>query len=283
MDDWVDVLKDLNAGTVGGVAGIIAGHPLDTVKVRLQTASGAARENASVLRALRQIAATEGLRGLFKGLLSPILSNAPINAVVFGVQGATARALRDATGREKLSPAQSLITGAAAGLVQTVFAAPSEHVKIQLQVSRSSASQSTIECGRQLLRAHGLRGLFRGWETCLLRDMPAFGIYFYAYEVSKDTLTRGQPENETDLHLLLAGGIAGSASWFVCQPIDVVKSCVQSQGFANERTAWQLARDHYRAEGAQYFLKGFGATMLRAFPVSAVTFLVYEKTMQFMS
>lgn len=281
MDDWVDVLKDLNAGTIGGVAGIIAGHPLDTVKVRLQTS--ATGENPSVLRALRQIVATEGPQGLFKGLLSPILSNAPINAVVFGVQGAVARALREASGREKLSPSQSLVTGAAAGLVQTVFAAPSEHVKIQQQVNRSNVGQSTIECGRQLLRAHGLRGLFRGWEACLLRDMPSFGIYFFAYEVSKETLTQGQPENETDLHLLLAGGVAGSASWFVCQPIDVVKSCVQSQGFVNERTAWQLARDHYRAEGAQYFLKGFGATMLRAFPVSAVTFLVYEKTMQFMS
>lgn len=280
--EWIDVLKDLNAGTVGGVAGIIAGHPLDTVKVRLQTADTLGK-SPSVLQTLRHITATEGPRGLFKGLLSPILSNAPINAVVFGVQGAAARAIKDASGCETLSPSQNFVTGAAAGLVQTVFAAPSEHVKIQLQVNKSSAKQSTIECGRQLYRAHGTKGLFRGWEVCLLRDMPAFGLYFFAYEVSKKVLTGGDPDKETDLHLLLAGGIAGSASWLVCQPLDVVKSCVQSQGFVNERTAWQLARDHYATEGAHYFLKGFGATMLRAFPVSAVTFLVYEKTMQFMS
>lgn len=280
--EWIDVLKDLNAGTVGGVAGIIAGHPLDTVKVRLQTAETA--RTPSVVQTLRHIIAAEGPQGLFKGLLSPILSNAPINAVVFGVQGVAARAIKDATNVEKLSPSQNFLTGAAAGLVQTVFAAPSEHVKIQLQVNQSrTKQQSTIECGKQLVRQHGMKGLFRGWEVCLLRDMPAFGLYFFTYEVSKKFLTKGDPDNETDMHLLLSGGIAGSASWLICQPLDVVKSCVQSQGFANERTAWQLTKAHYAAEGAHYFLKGFGATMLRAFPVSAVTFLVYEKTMLFMS
>uniref|UniRef100_K3W6I8 Mitochondrial carnitine/acylcarnitine carrier protein n=1 Tax=Globisporangium ultimum (strain ATCC 200006 / CBS 805.95 / DAOM BR144) TaxID=431595 RepID=K3W6I8_GLOUD len=280
--EWIDVLKDLNAGTVGGVAGIIAGHPLDTVKVRLQTADTV--RTPSVLHTLRHIVAAEGPQGLYKGLLSPILSNAPINAVVFGVQGVVARAIKDAKNVDKLSPTQSLLAGAAAGLVQTGIAAPSEHVKIQLQVNQGTTKQlSTIECGKQLLRQHGMKGLFRGWEVCLLRDMPAFGLYFFTYEVTKEWLTKGDPENETDMKLLLSGGIAGSASWLVTQPVDVVKSCVQSQTFVNERSAWQLTKAHYASEGAHYFLKGFGATMLRAFPVSAVTFLVYEKTMQFMS
>lgn len=280
--EWLDVLKDLNAGTVGGVAGIAAGHPLDTVKVRLQTLD-ASKPAAGVLSTLRQIVAAEGPLGLYKGLLSPILSNAPINAVVFGVQGVVSRGIKDATGQEILTPSQQFLSGAAAGVAQVVFAAPSEHVKIQMQANSARQHESSIECGKNMYRRHGLRGLFRGWQMCMARDVPAFGVYFFTYEVTKRWMTDGNPENESDMRLLLSGGIAGSISWLVSHPIDVVKSCVQSQGFSNQRTAWQLTQAHFATEGPQYFLKGFGATMLRAFPVSAVTFLVYEKTMQFMS
>jgi solute carrier family 25 (mitochondrial carnitine/acylcarnitine transporter), member 20/29 len=282
--DWIDVAKDLNAGTVGGVAGIVAGHPLDTVKVRLQTDTPALATRG-VFRTLRTIVVHEGPQGLYKGLLSPVLSNAPINAVVFGVQGFVARSIRAATGRDSLTAGQHLVAGASAGCVQTIFAAPSEHVKIQLQVDhgRAGAGESSIDCARRLYRTVGLRGLFRGWEMTLLRDMPAFGIYFYAYEVSKQYLTGGDAARETDTRLLLAGGIAGSTSWFFSQPMDVVKSCVQSQELHVAKSALALAHEKVRDEGAQFFLKGFGATMLRAFPVSAVTFLVYEKAMQWMS
>ncbi|TMW54925.1 hypothetical protein Poli38472_014914 [Pythium oligandrum] len=142
--EWIDVAKDLNAGTVGGVAGIITGHPLDTVKVRLQTEAG----THGVWRTMRTIAVQEGPQGLYKGLLSPVLSNAPINAVVFGVQGSITRYMRESSGRPELSPSQHLIAGAAAGAVQTVFAAPSEHVKIQLQVDHRRAGESSIDCAR---------------------------------------------------------------------------------------------------------------------------------------
>jgi solute carrier family 25 carnitine/acylcarnitine transporter 20/29 len=279
--EWLDVVKDLNAGTIGGVAGIVAGHPLDTVKVRLQTSDG---KSPGLVRTVRHIVRHEGAGGLYKGLLSPVLSNAPINAVVFGVQGSVARALKDAYGCERLGNLQNFLTGASAGLVQVVFASPSEHVKIQLQVDQHRAlEQSAIECGRRLYRQHGLKGIFRGWETCAMRDVPAFGIYFCTYEAMKGWMTGGDPDMETDMRLLLSGGVAGSMSWVFTQPIDVVKSCVQSQSFEAQRSAWELTKTHYAAEGVGYFTKGFGATMLRAFPVSAVTFLVYEKIMQFMS
>ncbi|KDO17215.1 hypothetical protein SPRG_17366, partial [Saprolegnia parasitica CBS 223.65] len=83
--EWLEIAKDLNAGTVGGVAGIVAGHPLDTIKVRLQTQCHTSSHGIS--SSIRAIAASEGFRGFYKGMLSPILSNAPINAVVFAVYG----------------------------------------------------------------------------------------------------------------------------------------------------------------------------------------------------
>ncbi|KAG7386582.1 hypothetical protein PHYPSEUDO_015490 [Phytophthora pseudosyringae] len=278
--EWLDIAKDLNAGTIGGVAGIVAGHPLDTVKVQLQTSREA---GAGVVRTLRRVTSSEGAAGLYRGLLSPILSNAPINAAVFGVQGQVVRRLQSRDDAP-LSSAQHFMAGSSAGLVQVVFAAPSEHVKIQLQTGAMGKEHSSLVAGRTILRRYGTQTLFKGWQVCLLRDVPAFGAYFCGYEATKRWLTDGQSENETDLKLMMAGGIAGMLSWVVSMPQDVVKSCVQSQSLEGKQmTVTQVARTRMQQEGPGFFFKGFSATMLRAFPVSAVTFLVYEKTMQFMS
>jgi len=35
--EWYRAFKDLSSGTFGGIAQVASGHPLDTIKVRLQT------------------------------------------------------------------------------------------------------------------------------------------------------------------------------------------------------------------------------------------------------
>ncbi|KAF0700797.1 Aste57867_8688 [Aphanomyces stellatus] len=279
--EWIEIVKDLNAGTVGGVAGIVAGHPLDTIKVKLQTQSHTNR--MGFLASCRQLAASEGVKGFYKGMLSPIISNAPINAVVFAVYGQMSRVLEGGNDGGKLTPGQQLIAGAAAGLFQVSFAAPAELVKITMQVNNYPSNYSSISCLRDILKAEGMRGIYRGTGLQIMRDVPAFGSYFYSYEVLKSTLTDGQPDNETTMNLLMAGGLAGSISWVCTQPIDVVKTLVQSQPAHGRLSTLDLMRHHYKLEGPRFLLKGFGATVLRAFPVSAVTFLVYERTMQYMN
>uniref|UniRef100_M4C670 Mitochondrial carrier protein n=1 Tax=Hyaloperonospora arabidopsidis (strain Emoy2) TaxID=559515 RepID=M4C670_HYAAE len=278
--EWLDIAKDLNAGTIGGVAGIITGHPLDTVKVQLQTSHDV---SAGVLRTLQRVVRSQGLVGLYRGLLSPILSNAPINAVVFGVQGQVVRGLQLQHDRP-LSSGEHFVAGSSAGLVQVLFAAPSEHVKIQVQTGAIGQHVSSLGAAKTIYQTYGMAKLFKGWQVCLLRDVPAFGAYFCGYEATKRALTEGKSCNETDVKLMVAGGMAGMLSWVVSMPQDVVKSCVQSQSLDGKQMGiTEMVRSRLQQEGPRFFFKGFSATMLRAFPVSAVTFLVYEKTMQYMS
>ncbi|OQR99750.1 mitochondrial carnitine/acylcarnitine carrier protein [Achlya hypogyna] len=275
--EWIDIAKDLCAGTVGGVAGIVAGHPLDTIKVRLQTQSHLTKRS-SILQTFRSIAAKEGVRGFYKGMLSPIISNAPINAVVFAIYGQASRAL---AGDDPLTPGQQYLAGALAGLAQVTFSAPAELVKIQMQVATRASSQSSMQCAARIVRKYGVfKGLYHGWQLTVLRDVPAFGSYFFTYEVAKDLLSGGKDASTTTL--LLAGGIAGSMSWVLTQPIDVLKTLAQSQRFEEHVSTRTLLKHHVRLEGWGFLTKGFGATVLRAFPVSAVTFLVYERMMEFM-
>ena len=73
-------------------------------------------------------------------------------------------------------------------------------------------------------------------------------------------------------------------TWASAYPLDVVMSRMQAQGaqtkFQDQRRGmvWHV-RDMYRKEGARAFFKGMAPCILRAFPVNAVIFLVYEQTM----
>ena len=61
----------------------MAGYPLDTVKVRIQTSPpGSFR---GTFDCLARVAGQEGVAGLYRGISSPLLGVAGINAVTFGV------------------------------------------------------------------------------------------------------------------------------------------------------------------------------------------------------
>ena len=68
---------------VSGAAGVLAGYPLDTVKVKIQTsAPGTYR---STFDCLGQLVARDGAKSLYKGMSSPLVGVAGINAITFGV------------------------------------------------------------------------------------------------------------------------------------------------------------------------------------------------------
>ena len=67
-----------------------------------------------------------------------------------------------------------------------------------------------------------------------LRDVPGWGIYFYSYEIFKK-LTYKLDTTRSNYSLkdfksrqfmldLFAGGLAGSFSWLIGYPIDIVKT-----------------------------------------------------------
>lgn len=70
-----------------------------------------------------------------------------------------------------------------------------------------------------------MRGIFRGLNITIAREIPAFGLYFASYEA----LTRREDPTQPigTFHMLMAGGWAGVASWLFTYPIDFLKSRLQ--------------------------------------------------------
>ena len=62
-----------------------------------------------------------------------------------------------------------------------------------------------VDCSKQILKTHGIKGLFRGWWATVFREAPAFGIYFFSYDYIK-TLLRGGDGKVSHGSMLFAGG-----------------------------------------------------------------------------
>jgi solute carrier family 25 carnitine/acylcarnitine transporter 20/29 len=103
---------------------------------------------------------------------------------------------------------------------------------------------------KRILKTEGLKGLFRGLNITILRDSSSYGFYFLSFEY----LRRKGKQNGIDNQIfvdLVCGGIAGSLSWFLIMPFDVVKSRIQS---TNKKIT---IRNEFKSVLSEFGYKGF--------------------------
>jgi len=86
MSDVIAVVKEMLAGGVGGACLVLVGHPLDTIKVKIQTMvvePGKAAPYNGALDCARKTIAREGPLGLYKGMLAPLTAVTPMYSLCF--------------------------------------------------------------------------------------------------------------------------------------------------------------------------------------------------------
>ena len=79
-------LKSFIAGGVGGVCLVVVGHPLDTIKVRIQTQviePGKPPMYANMIDCAKKSMKAEGTFALYKGMMAPLAGVTPMYALCF--------------------------------------------------------------------------------------------------------------------------------------------------------------------------------------------------------
>ncbi|XP_055634825.1 mitochondrial basic amino acids transporter [Toxorhynchites rutilus septentrionalis] len=270
---------DFAAGCLGGCAGVLVGYPFDTVKVHLQTQNHRNPLYKGTLDCFRKIIAKESVSGLYRGMSSPMAGVAAVNAIVFGIYGNVQR---------KMSDPESLyshfLAGNAAGLAQSFICSPMELVKTRMQLQENLPGEATkfkgpLQCTRHIWRAEGFRGIFRGLGITAARDMPGFSSYFVSYELMVRSVSNPSP-----FVILMAGGLAGTISWLLTFPIDVIKSRLQADGMTGKpkyNGIVDCLRRSHAEEGLSFLSRGLASTLMRAFPMNAVCFLIVSYVMKY--
>ncbi|KJE93551.1 substrate carrier family protein [Capsaspora owczarzaki ATCC 30864] len=296
MSEVKDAIEDIAAGSVGGVCMVIAGHPLDTLKVRMQTSgTPGAPQFTSTMDCLRQTIKNEGFWGLYKGVASPLVGVAAMNATLFCAYGAIKYTLNDNKphGEKQLPILRMLLAGAETGAVVALVESPVDLIKAKMQTQYGSGStaqyKSTFDCLRQVTSQFGIRGVYQGLGATLLRNVPANTMYFGVYEQARREFANGNWNNVdklTPLQGFAAGGLAGIAYWIGTYPLDAIKSKMQTDASDRSKRLYSSIADcvkqTYRTSGINGFYKGFGVCMLRAFPANGACFLGYETAKKFL-
>ncbi|KAI3386737.1 hypothetical protein SNEBB_000492 [Seison nebaliae] len=143
---------------------------------------------------------------------------------------------------------------------------------------------------RQLIRERGIfRGPFHGLGTQLCRDVPALGSYMLCYEYfmsRSPAFVKNANGQHSTWYVIIAGGLTGCISWVMTMPQDVVKTRMQSDHLLQPkyRSMFDCYWRVWKYEGGvRTFFRGTLAATIRAFPCNAVTFLLYDRLLKYLS
>eukprot|EP00743_Colponemidia_sp_Colp-15_P001943 GILK01002115.1.p1 GENE.GILK01002115.1~~GILK01002115.1.p1 ORF type:complete len:310 (-),score=50.22 GILK01002115.1:112-1041(-) len=285
-------MKDIAAGSVGGLMQVFAGHPLDTIKVKLQTQKvipGQPAMYTGLVDCIKKTYHHEGVAGFYRGVMSPIAGVSFFNAALFLVFGQTKAIMTNNDPNATLTIRQNFIAGGITGAFVSLIECPVDLLKIKMQsqtvVAGAAPQFSGVgDAASQIFSRYGLRGVYQGLGSTAIRNIPANSLYFGFYELSKKVLTP-VGEDPSVGALFLSGGIGGLAYWSFIYPAEMIKTRIQSDSIVRGERQYKHFLDcftkTYRHEGAGALFKGFSACMLRAFPANAACFLAYEQAKKY--
>ncbi|XP_074861936.1 mitochondrial S-adenosylmethionine carrier protein isoform X2 [Carettochelys insculpta] len=195
--------------TAGGIAGVCVDlilFPLDTIKTRLQSPQGFKKAG--------------GFRGIYAGVPSAAVGSFP-NAAAFFVTYEYVKCMLHAASTPYLNPVTHMVAASFGEVVACLIRVPSEVVKQRAQVSPSS---STFKVLSNTLYQEGIQGLYRGYKSTVLREIPFSLVQFPLWESLKDLWSWKQGHVVDSWQSATCGAFAGGFAGAVTTPLDVAKT-----------------------------------------------------------
>ncbi|OAX38081.1 mitochondrial carrier [Rhizopogon vinicolor AM-OR11-026] len=269
------------AGAIAGVSEILTFYPLDVVKTRMQLETGKAKHG--MVGTLSSIVREEGFGRLYRGLVPPLLLEAPKRAVKFAANDFWGKTYMGVFGESKMTQQLSILTGCSAGATESFVVVPFELVKIKLQ-DKTSTFAGPIDVVKQVIRKEGVLGLYAGMEATFWRHFWWNGGYFGCIHQVRSMLPPAETEKGQLFNNFVSGSVGGFVGTLVNTPFDVVKSRIQGSSkvpgvVPKYNWTYPALMTIMREEGPAALYKGFLPKVLRLAPGGGVLLLVVEFTL----
>ncbi|CAL9104947.1 unnamed protein product [Musa textilis] len=248
------------AGATAGVVVETVLYPIDTIKTRLQAAHGGSKIY---------------WRGLYSGLAGNLAGVLPASAIFVGIYEPTKQKLLRVF-PENLSAFAHLTAGAIGGAASSLIRVPTEVVKQRMQTGQFTTAPNAV---RLIVAKEGIRGLYAGYSSFLLRDLPFDAIQFCIYEQIRIGYKIAARRELNDPENAIIGAFAGAITGAITTPLDVMKTRLMVQGSANQyKGILNCAQTILREEGPAAFLKGIGPRVLWIGIGGSIFFGILERT-----
>ena len=196
-------LARMISGATAGMTACVACYPLDLVRTRLTTELPGQEHYKGIADAVSKIVRTEGVAGLYAGILPTLFVAVPNFAISYTVYGTLKEYVLDddlfynlrkvdVHGNESLGLKLTLLCGAASGSLSTVITFPFDTVRRRMQIQNLHVPElerlTAAGQMKMLMENEGVKGLYRGLGPELLKVMPMVGTMFTVYEFLKVNL-----------------------------------------------------------------------------------------------
>ncbi|XP_051720704.1 probable mitochondrial glutathione transporter SLC25A40 [Ctenopharyngodon idella] len=207
-----------------------------------------------------------------------------------------------------ITPFQQMIASCSGAIITSLFVTPLDVVKIRLQAQKNPFPKGkcfvycnglmdhicvcdngnskawykapghfngTLDAFIKIIRMEGIRSLWSGLPPTLMMAVPATVIYFTCYDQLCAVL-KVRMGDRSDLAPLLSGAIARVGSATVISPLELIRTKMQAEK-QSYRELSAVIQSSLRSEGWRSLWRGWGPTLLRDVPFSAMYWFNYEK------
>ncbi|KAK0517128.1 hypothetical protein JMJ35_000283 [Cladonia borealis] len=193
--------------------------------------------------------------------------------------------LQDEAGN--ISGPRTVIAGFGAGITESLLAVtPFESIKTTLIDDRKSANprmRGFLHGSGIIFRERGIRGFFQGFVPTTARQAAnsatRFGSYTTIKQFAQGYVAPG--EKLGTISTFGIGGLAGLITVYVTQPLDTIKTRMQSIEARKEyKNSFVCAAKIFKQEGILTFWSGAVPRLARLILSGGIVFTMYEKTIE---
>jgi solute carrier family 25 protein 39/40 len=175
--------------------------------------------------------------------------------------------------------AAPLFAGVVARATVSTLFSPLELLRTRLQSTPPRADaprtfQDTVVGMKRMMRAKGIRSLWRGLPSTLWRDVPFSGIYWMGYERSKRLFRERGYEGPSVA--FTGGALSGACAAIVTSPFDVLKTRRQAMTGYKAVCTFPLAWEVVRNEGYNALFAGLTPRLAKIMPACGIMIACYE-------
>ncbi|KAL1958460.1 hypothetical protein VTO42DRAFT_4324 [Malbranchea cinnamomea] len=272
-------LRSIIAGATAGAVEISITYPAEFAKTRSQL-------NKRLPDAKKLPWPPFG-RQWYAGCTTLIVGNSLKAGIRFVAFDTFKALLQDENG--KISGPRTVIAGFGAGVTESLLAVtPFESIKTQLIDDRKSKNprmRGFLHGSTVIFRERGIRGFFQGFVPTTARQAAnsatRFGAYTTLRQFAQGFVAPG--EKLGTISTFAIGGLAGLITVYVTQPLDTIKTRMQSlEARQNYKNSFVCAAKIFKHEGILTFWSGALPRLARLIMSGGIVFTMYEKSMELM-
>ncbi|XP_004504076.1 probable mitochondrial adenine nucleotide transporter BTL3 [Cicer arietinum] len=288
----INMTKHLWAGAFSAMVSRTFVAPLERLKLEYIVRG----EQKNLVELIQTIAASQGLKGFWKGNFVNILRTAPFKAINFYAYDTYKSKLVRMLGNEESKNFERFVAGAAAGITATLLCLPMDTIRTVMVAPGGEALGGVIGVFQHMIKTEGVFSLYKGLVPSIISMAPSGAVYYGVYDILKSAYLHSpegmkriqyMKEEAQELNALeqlelgtirtlLYGAIAGCCSEAATYPFEVVRRQLQLQVPATRLNAVATCVKIVEQGGVPALYAGLIPSLLQVLPSAAISYFVYE-------